>query len=128
MRRMMQSHKRIGYFFPSLFKKQTPGLREYTQNFRTTEREKHSLFFSPLPRNCLAAAVFPLFRITLLMFRICYKLCIGSISRRDLWPALVVKPPNLHSPLTYILQETISLSVRDTDFWALLVNILFVTF
>ena len=101
MRRMMQSHKRIGYFFPSLFKKQTPGLREYTQNFRTTEREKHSFFFFPLPRNCLAAAVFPLFRITLPMFRICYKLCIGSISRRDLWPALVAKPPN--SPLTYIL-------------------------
>ena len=127
MRRMMQSHKRIGYFFPSLFKKQTPGLREYTQNFRTTEREKHSFFFFPLPRNCLAAAVFPLFRITLPMFRICYKLCIGSISRRDLWPALVAKPPNLHSPLTYILQETISLSVRDTDFWALLVNVLVVT-
>merc|ERR1711923_667048 len=119
---MMQSHKRIGYFFPSLFKKQTPGLREHTQNFCTTERQKHSFFFFPLPRNCLAAAVFPLFRITLPMFRICYKLCIGSISRRYLWPALVAKPPN--SPLTYILQETISLSVRDTDFWALLVNVL----
>ena len=65
-----QTHR---VFFSSLFKKQTPGLREYTQNFRTTEREKHSLFFSPLPRNCLAAAVFPLFRITLPMFRICYK-------------------------------------------------------
>ena len=66
-----QTHR---VFFSSLFKKQTPGLREYTQNFRKEREEKHSLFFSPLPLHCLAAAAFPLFRITLPMFRICYNL------------------------------------------------------
>ena len=49
-------------------------MREYTQNFRKEREEKHSLFFSPLPLHCLAAAAFPLFRITLPMFRICYNL------------------------------------------------------
>ena len=72
-RHMMFSHKRIGYFFLPSSRSKHRGCESTLKTFLHDRERKHSLFFSPLPSDCVEAAAFSLFRITLPVFPICCK-------------------------------------------------------
>ena len=88
LRHVMRLLKCVGYFFPSLANVNTECRELLLCNHALCvwqERESCAVCFSPQLGACVAAAAFSLFRITLPVFRICYKVC--------LYPSFSLLPP-----------------------------------